>query len=259
MTAKDAEAAGGNGNTLKFINQIIEEYAMQVTYNPHEDTGSIIYNLSLIKNSDIDYAVSVFRQAYRAGLSVSDRIRFLEEGEVIDGFSVPAGCTAICTLCTITLDGLLIKRGVPYNPIGGGLVEVEERSPTRYVHFILYNATTIDPLEVLVSQEITSITDVIRRGSGAILGNMRECHMESETMVGELLDELDSVRFTGVLDLGVPNVPLLGVPVSPQYYGISMVGGTNPMAAIKESGCWVVTKALKGLMPIEAMDHIEDY
>ncbi|RPJ53903.1 MAG: DUF128 domain-containing protein [Methanobacteriota archaeon] len=259
MTDKDAGVGNGNGSTLRFINHLIEEYAMQVTYNPLEDTGSIIYNLSLIKNPDLDYAISVFRQAYRAGLSVSDRVRFLEAGETINGFTVPSDCTAICTLCTITLDGLLIKRGVPYNPIGGGLVEVEERTPTRFVHFILYNATTIDPLEVLVSQEITSIADVIRRGSGAILGNMRECHMEAENLVGELLDELDSVRFTGVLDLGVPNVPLLGVPVSPQYFGVAMVGGTNPMAAIKESGCWVVTKALKGLMPIEEMGHIEDY
>ncbi|HZD44282.1 MAG TPA: DUF128 domain-containing protein [Methanomicrobiales archaeon] len=244
---------------LRFINHLIEEYAMQVTYEPAEDTGKIIYNLSLIENKDLEYAIAVMRRAYRAGLAVSDRVRFLESGEILNGYTVPEGCTAICTMCTITLDGLLLKRGVPYNPIGGGLVEIEERVPKRFVHFILYNNTTIDPLQVLVSQEITSISDVMYRGSGMILGNMRECHMEAEMQVGGLLDELDGHGFTGVLDFGVPNVPLLGVQVSPQYMGIAMVGGTNPMAAIKEGNRTVVTQALKGLMGIETMDHIGDY
>ncbi|MDI6876163.1 MAG: DUF128 domain-containing protein [Methanomicrobiales archaeon] len=248
----------GTGKPLRFINNVIEEYAMQVTYDPAEDTGRIIYNLSLIRDKDIDYALSVLRQTYRAGLAVSDRVRLVPSGETVDGFPVPAGCTAVCTMCTITLDGLLLKRGVPYNAIGGGIVEIESRMPKRFVHFILYNNTTIDPLEVLASQESTSITNVMRRGSGMILGNMRECHMEAEMLVGELLDELDGQGFTGVLDLGVPNVPLLGVPVSPQYMGIAMVGGTNPMAAIKEGGRRVVTRALKGLMDIESMERIQD-
>jgi global nitrogen regulator NrpRII len=251
--------SGAASPPLKFINYVIEEYAMQVTYDPVENTGTIIYNLSLIKNSDLEYAIEIFRNAFRAGLSVSDRIKFVSSGETINGFVIPEGCTAVCTMCTITLDGLLLRRGIPCNPIGGGVVEIRERVPERFVHFIHYNNTTIDPLEVLVSQEITSITRVIRQGSGNILGSMRECHMESEMQLGELLDQLENATFTGILDIGVPNVSLLGVPVSPQYMGVAMVGGTNPMAAIKESGRWIVTKALKGLMDIETMEHIEDY
>jgi repressor of nif and glnA expression len=244
---------------LKFINHLIEEYAMQVTYDPAEDTGRIIYNLSLIQNDDLEYAITVFRRAFRAGLSVSDRIKFLESGEEINGFRIPDQCTGVCTMCTMTLDGVLLRRGIPTNPIGGGVIEVIDRIPRRFVQFILYSNTTIDPLDVLVSQEITSITRMIKQGSGMILGNMRECHMESETLVGEVLDSLAGKKITGILDVGVPNVPLLGVPITPQYFGIAMVGGTNPMAALKEGGRRVVTKALKGLMDIETMGHIEDY
>ena len=252
-------AAPGSPPPLKFINHLIEEYAMQVTYNPAEDTGRIIYNLSLIQNNDIEYAITIFRRAYRAGLAVSDRVKFLESGETINGFRIPDGCTGVCTMCTITLDGLLLKRGIPSNPIGGGVIEVVERIPRRFIQFILYTNTTIDPLEVLISQEITSISHMIKEGSGMILGNLRECHMESETLVGEIIDDLAGRKFTGILDIGVPNVSLLGVPISPQYFGIAMVGGTNPMAALKEGGRSVVTKALKGLIDIETMGHIEDF
>ncbi|MDD1653826.1 MAG: DUF128 domain-containing protein [Methanomicrobiales archaeon] len=244
---------------LQFINDLIGDLATQVTYDPVKNTGNVIYNLSLIPEEDLETSIRVFRQAHRSGISVSNRVRFLAAGEPLDSFTVPPDTAGICTLCTITLDGLLLRRGVPLHSIGGGLVEVEDRMPKRFTHMILYEATTIDPLEVLVAQELTSICRMMQEGRGTILGNIRECHMEAEAQVGGLLDDLGQHGFTGILDVGAPNVPLLGVPVSPQYFGIAMVGGTNPMAALKERGVRVVTKALKGLMDIRQMGYIQDY
>lgn len=244
---------------LKFVNNRIEEFAMQVTYQPAENTGTIIYNLSLIRTEDLEFAVTMLKNAHRAGLSVSDRVKFLKEGETLGDLVIQKGYTGICTMCSLTLDGLLLKQGIPLRAIGGGVVEIEDRIPHRFTHFILYEYTTIDPLEVLVSQDITSISMVMHRGRGTILGNIRECHMEAESRVTLLLDDLASIGFTGILDMGAPNVPLLGVPVTPQYFGVAMVGGTNAMAAIKESGRPVVTRAMKGLFDIQLMGSIEDF
>ncbi len=243
---------------MKFINNRIDEYAMQVTYNPTENTGKIIYNLSIIREEDREFALQILKDAFQAGISVSDRVRFLESGETIEDYTIPVGHLGICTICSLTLDGLLLNKGIPLRSIGGGVVEVEDRMPRRFTHFILYEHTTIDPLEVLVAQGITSIGMVMRKGRGTILGNIRECHMEAESRVSLLLDDLTSTGFTGILDLGAPNVPLLGVPVSPQYFGVAMVGGTNAMAAIKEGGRPVITRALKGLMDVESMGSITD-
>jgi repressor of nif and glnA expression len=245
--------------SLKFINDLIDELAAQVTYHPVENTGTIIYNLSLIPEANLEAAIRVFRQAHRAGISVSNRVRFLDPGETLNGYTVPPATAGICTICTITLDGLLLHRGVPLHPIGGGLVEVEDRLPKRFTHIVLYEATTIDPLEVLVAQDLTSICRMMQEGRGTILGNIRECHMEAEAQVDGLLDDLAQHGFTGILDVGAPNVPLLGVPISAQYFGVAMVGGTNPMAALKERGIPVVTKALKGLMDVREMGYIQDY
>jgi repressor of nif and glnA expression len=244
---------------LKFTNHRIEEYALQVTYHPEENSGKIIYNLSLIKNEDLEFALSILKEAHRTGITISDRVKIAGAGEVVGDYLVPGGCYAVCTMCSITLDALLLRRGVPLNPIGGGVVEIEARNPRRFTSMILYRDTTLDPLEVLISQDITSILDVMRYGNGNILANMRECHMEAEPLMGTVLDELTATGFSGILDVGIPNVPLLGVPVSPQYMGVVMVGGTNAMAALKEAGHWVVTKALKGLIDIEEMGYMEDY
>ena len=244
---------------LKFIDHSIEDFAMQVTFDPSEGKGKVVYNLSLIKNEDFEYAVSILKDAYKTGVSVSGLVKFASSGEKIADYLVPEGRTAICTICSITFDGLLIRRGVPLNPIGGGVVEIENRAPIRFTHMILYEHTTIDPLQVLISQKITSVNNVMRKGSGNILANIREFHMEAEPLVGSVLDELSNSSITGILELGMPNVPLLGVPVSPQFVAIAAVGGTNPMAAIREGGRWVQTHAMKGLMDITKMVEIRDY
>lgn len=244
---------------LKFTNHRIEEYALQVTYDPEQDTGTIIYNLSLIKAEDLELAIATLKAAQRTGLLVSDRVRIAEPGETIADYAVQQGNYAICTMCSITLDALLLRRGVPLNPIGGGVVEIDSHEPRRFTSMLLYRDTTLDPLEVLISQESTSIRSVMENGTGNILANMRECHMEAEALVGNILDELASGGFAGILDVGAPNVPLLGVPVSPQYLGVTMVGGTNAMAALKEMGTWVITRALKGLIDIREIGYLDDY
>jgi len=244
---------------LKFVNNNIEDYAIRVTFDPLEGRGDVVYNLSLVKNEDLEFAISVLKDANKTGVSVSGMVKFYHSGERVADFVIPAGCTGICTMCSITFDGLLIRRGIPVNPIGGGVVEVEDRAPIRFTHMILYEHTTIDPLQVLISQKTTSVTNVMRRGSGTILANIREFHMEAEHLVGMVLDELASSSYSGILEVGMPNVPLLGVPVSPEFIGIAAIGGTNPLAAIREGDRWVQIQAMKGMMDIAEMDDIRRF
>jgi repressor of nif and glnA expression len=244
---------------LKFVNHSIDDYAMQVTYNPATNEGTVVYNLSFVRNEDLEFSIGILKDAYKTGLAASGLVKFVGAKEKIGDFVVPEGQTAICTVCSVTLDGLLIRRGVPITPIGGGVVEIENRTPIRFIHMILYEHTTIDPLQVLNSQRLTSVTSVMRKGSGNILANIREFHMEAESLVGEVLDDLSDSSFIGILEVGMPNVPLLGVPVSPQFIGIACVGGTNPLAAIKEGGRWVQTNAMKGLIDVSEMKEIRDY
>lgn len=241
---------------LKFVNHTIDDYAIRVTFDPLEGTGDVVYNLSLVKNEDLEFVIAVLKDASKAGVSVSGLVRFYRSGEKVAEFVVPKGCTGVCTLCSITFDGLLIRRGIPVNPIGGGVVEIENRVPIRFTHMIQYEHTTIDPLQVLISQKTTSVTNVMRQGSGNLLANIREFHMEAESLVGLVLDDLSSSCYSGILEVGVPNVPLLGVPVSPEFIGIAAVGGTNPFAAIREGGRWVQIQTMKGMMDITEMEEI---
>ncbi|HOJ97146.1 MAG TPA: DUF128 domain-containing protein [Methanospirillum sp.] len=243
---------------LRFVSHQIEDFAMQVTFDPDQGTGTVVYNLSLVRVEDLEYAVSVFRATCEAGVSPSSLIRLLHPGEELDGYIVPQKYIGILTLCSTTLDGLLLRRGIPFNPIGGGVVEVTHNIPKRFTHLIKYEYTTIDPLQVLVSQEITSVRQVMKDGDGSVLGNIRQCHMEAEDEVEEVLEELTEGYFTGILDLGLPNTPCLGVAVDPQYMGLAALGGTNWVAALREEGIPVHMQAMKGLCDISTMKFVSD-
>ncbi len=80
---------------LKFVNHSIEDYAMQVTYDPVSNEGRVVYNLSVIKNEDLEFAVSTLKDAYKTGITVSGRTKFFPSGEKVDGYAVPKGFTGI--------------------------------------------------------------------------------------------------------------------------------------------------------------------
>ncbi len=244
---------------LRFINNRIEENAIKVTYDPEENTGKVIYNISLIKSEDLDYAIDIYNEVFHAGLCLGDRVRFAESGNIFGDYTIPKDHTGIVTICSLTLDALLYRKGVPLNPIGGGLVEVTDMTPRRFTAMIRYESTTIDPISVMISHGTTSVQEVIHNGNGTITANLRECHMEAESEIFGVLDDLNDKGITGVLDIGVPNTALLGVPVTPNYIGIAMVGGTNPAAAIMETGRWIEINSMKGLIDISEFSYISDY
>lgn len=243
---------------LKFINHRIDEYALQVTYDPSTENGEVIFNLTLIKEEDRDYAIEIIQQSFKAGICVSDRMLVADPGEQIGEKTIPNGYCGIVTMCSITLDAILLRNGIPINPIGGGLLEIKDHSPRRFTSLIRYDSTTIDPTQVLIDQGSTAIMGVIQSGNGSILANIRESHMEAEPLLFEILDQFQSVGFTGILDVSNPNRSMFGVPITTNYQGIAMIGGANPIGAFIESGRWADTTAMKGLISVSKMIHIDD-
>lgn len=249
----------GVNHPLKFLNHLIEEEAMQVTYDPAENEGKVIYNLSLVGADDLEAVVAIMKETYRAGISPSGLVQIYQAGEKAGEYVVPKGKAGICTICSITLDGVMIRRGAPLHPIGGGVVQIENGTPKRFTDMVLYDATTIDPLELLVSQEITDVSGVIAAGRGNVLANLRECHMEAEPTVAAVIEDLERSMIAGVLEIGPPNAPILGFTCSPQYFGIAILGGTNVMAAVKEGGYRVEINSLKGLIDVSALEPVHHF
>ena len=48
----------------------------------------------------------------------------------------------IATICSLSIDGILINNGIRCNPMYGGLLELTE--PALFIELISYNGSTVD-------------------------------------------------------------------------------------------------------------------
>lgn len=234
--------------SLVFALGRIENLIHQVSLNTEKVSGRVITNRSLVAREDIHETLEIFKDAIDSDLAVSPLVRLEDAG---DRFR-------IYTVCSMTIDGYLIKHGIPVRPKGGGLIEVIDRETVRFTDMIMYWATTIDPLDLLIAQELTGICDMMRTGTGRILGNLHEAPMISRDAIEDLLDELRDAGIMGVVELGEPNMEVLGMPVERDHLGMALVGGTNPAAAAVELGLDIETESISGLTEISEMCHIEE-
>jgi repressor of nif and glnA expression len=233
---------------LVFTLARIENLMHQVSFDPVEMIGKIITNTSLVKKEHIEETLNVFYDAIQSGLAVSPMIQIAEEKNSIK----------IKTACSLTICGVLLKHGIPVHPKGGGLIEVVNREPTRFTDMLMYWATTIDPIDVLMAQGLMDITGMMRTGNGRILGNLQEAPMIARDRIEGVLDILASGGFTGVLELGAPNMNVLGVSVDRDHVGIALVGGTNLVAAARECHIDVQHESISDLTDVSEMKHIEE-
>ena len=130
------------------------------------------------------------------------------------------------------------------------------RKPIRFVEIISYEGTTIPPLEVFVYRKMTSISRILKTGSGMLLATLREVPSEARDRTVKILENQQKKGWGGVLVLGEPNEPVLGVPVGMDRFGICMVGGIVPGAAMVEEGEQIATFAPHCFIPIEKMTRI---
>ena len=240
---------------LKFMSSRIGEVIYGTTFNPRSGDGTIAFNTAVVAERDLEQALGIFKRVYAAGLNVGPYVRIIEGGESFCGVSIQRGFNGILTICSITIDGVLLKAGIPVKPLCGGIVQVTEKTPVRFTDILRYDSTTLDPLDVFMSQELTSVLEMINTGSGKILASVREVPMAAGTQLENLLSDLMDIEFKGILEVGEPNSDLLEMPVSRGHIGVAIIGGINSMAAVKESGIEVQTSAISGLADVRDMDY----
>lgn len=83
------------------------------------------------------------------------------------------------TVCNLTVDGILIRSGIPLVLKYGGILQFVNRKPVRFVELMSYEGTTVPPLEVFAYRNMTSIMGFLKTGAGLIPANYREIPREA--------------------------------------------------------------------------------
>jgi repressor of nif and glnA expression len=190
------------------------------------------------------------KPVFQSPYIMSNRIVLARGGEKIGNVSIPEGSIGMGTICSVTINGIFLKAGIPVSSRYGGLLQIYENDPSRFVALISYEGSSLDPHLVFIKSRMTSITDTVKKGSGTILASFREIPVVSLEKAVELQGKLQSIGIGGILHMGNPNQPSVEVPVGLDKVGMVVVGGLNPIAALEEAG--IETEST-------AMSILEDY
>jgi len=227
----------------------IDQLTYQMDFDPAERTGRLISNISLIESSLLPRAWRLMRRVYDAGYAMGRLIAALPEGSAVGSVAVPAGYTGIATVCSVSLNGILLRRGIPVQSRFGGLLQVQNREPTRFAELIYYSGTSVDPLEVFIRGGMTDYLGATKDGSGLIGAGFREIPALAAERLDSILQELDDIGLGCVMRIGKPDQPVCETPVFHGNVGLVVIAGLNPVAILEEAGIPVVSKALSGLLP----------
>lgn len=240
---------------IGFVISRIEEKIYNSDFDLSRGTGNVVVNTTFVPRDEEEQALDLLREVFDAGMAVSPHVKISREGEELAGHTVPEDQVGVATLCSITIDGVLLKQGIPVTPRFGGLVEVSDGGFRRFTDVISYEGSSVDPVEVFLKTGMTSVTDAIE-GNGNLLGNLRGITRAARPAVIEVVDELEKLGIGGVMEVGRPNQPVLGIPVERDRFGLAMVAGINAGAALHEAGIRAPTEEISGLLPFEDMEPL---
>jgi hypothetical protein len=227
--------------------------AYQTTFDPEKRTGQLPINTSLIDIAKFDEAVSAMKDAFKAGICVSNLVATAQEGEKLGSLFVPIGKIGFATVCSATINGVLLKAGIPTDFKFGGVLEVKSFKPRRFVAIIDYNGTSLDPSEQFILAKRTSVGETSRTGNGKLLGVFRTIPAPARAIVEEKLALLKGIGIGGVYPLGNTSEPLCQILVTPNRIGVVQLGGLNPVAAAVEAGIEIENIAESGLIDFEQL------
>jgi repressor of nif and glnA expression len=236
-----------------YLSGKIDQLSYNMTFDITKQQGTVIINVSLIKKSDLGRACPLIMRVFDAGYAMGRKIALFNEGNKAGEIYIPEGYAGIGTVCSISMNGVLLKHGVPVFTRFGGLLQIINRTPKRFLAIINYDGTSLVPLDIFIRSDMTNYLGAISSGNGVIGSGLREVPNTSRFEVQNIADQLTEIGFGGVIKIGMPGQHLMEVPINEGRVGMVVIGGLNPIAILKESGFDVKSYALSCLMEFEAL------
>lgn len=225
----------------------IEALSYKMTFSLNTLNGTIVLNISTLDAKDFDKARDYMCPVFKKGLGLGHFWICGRPDSQIGDFHVPSGKIAIGTICNVTINGIFLKEGIPIHSRFGGLLEIKDGKPVRFKEIIEYGSSTIDPLEIFIKGNMTSVSKAAKTGCGVIGVSLREIPETAIPKAIALKRKLGQMGLGGIMLIGNSNHTLLDISVPRGRGAMILMGGLNPVAACQEEGIETHNMAMKTL------------
>ena len=147
--------------------------------------------------------MKVMSKVFKAGICVSYLVAVARQGEQLGEIVVPRGMIGFATVCSIVVNGALLRAGVPMDSRFGGILDIRDRKTMRFVELIHYAGSSLDPSGVFIRGKMTTVSQAAGKGRGKVLANFKLgsamlCAGRTEVAEGHLQIALDLSREMGL-------------------------------------------------------------
>jgi repressor of nif and glnA expression len=242
-----------------YLSAKIDQMIYRMTFDLPMRSGTVVVNTSLVTPDQLASCVDKVCKVFEKGYGMGRLMTLLGPGETISELTVPKGKLGFCTVCSITINGVLLKHGILMTSRFGGLLRLKDGKAFRFTEMIHYDGTSIDPLEVFIRSGMTDYHGAIRDGNGLIGASFREVPAESRPRLAHIGERLAEVGLGAIMELGLSGQPVLEIPVSHGRVGVVVVGGLNPIAILEESEQRILSRAMSGLIEYDRLFNYEEF
>jgi len=233
----------------------IEILAYRTSLDLERRQGLIPVNISFFPGKVFKKALGMMKPAFTAGIHVSELVGCADEGQRLGELTVPEGYVGFATVCSIVVNGILLKHGIPMDSRFGGILQVKDGKPLRFAELIHYSGSSLDPSEIFIRGRMTSVRRAAEHGEGKILSNFREIPVPALKLVNALTRDLRNAGIGGVLAVGEIGEPICQIPVDMNRVGMILYGGLNPVACAHETGIEVENRAMSTVMDYRELQN----
>jgi len=231
-----------------FVASKIEFLAYQTDFDIDKRQGKVPVNVSFFPEKQFKRAIEIMKRVFQAGICVSALVAVARQGEKLGEIIAPRGKIGLATVCSVIINGALLKAGIPISSKFGGILQIKDHKPLRFVELIQYSGSSLDPSEIYITSKMTSVGQVARRGEGRILANFREIPAICQPGAEKVVAGLKEANLGGVLMIGEVSKSVCEVPVELNKVGMILTGGLNSVAAAVESDIEVENHAMSTVM-----------
>lgn len=233
----------------------MDTISYRMTFSPRTLKGDIILNISLIEKEDFNRSLEYIFPVMEKRLGMGEFIVFKGPEGQLGEYHVPPGKIAVGTICSVTINGILLSYGIPVVSRFGGLLEIRNGQPLRFTEIISYDGSSLDPLEIFIKGNMTSVNKVVETGNGLVGASFREIPAISISEVNKIRKKLEKIGLGGILIIGKPGQNLLDIAVHEGRAGMVVIGGLNPLAAVEENGIKTQNLAMGSLFEFKKLTH----
>lgn len=236
----------------------IDVLSFKTTFDIKTRRGLVPVNISFFPQKQFSKALAVMKPVFKKKIAVSELVAVASAGKKLGEVTVPEGKIGLATVCSILINGVLLKHGIPIDSKFGGILQVKNGEPLRFVELINYSGSSLDPSEIFIRGKMTSVKEVVKRGEGKILANFREIPSLGRSLVENIMADFKNVGIGGALSIGTVGNSICQTDVDINKVGMILVGGLNPVAAAYEEGFDVDNKAMSTVMEYEDLRSIDE-